>query len=457
MAKLMKVRGSTPAHLLMGRAGIQPVRNYALPESVWYATLAGTLDSTNGGGTFTRTGDQASYINDAGIMIHVAANVPRYQGHGILIEPTAKNSVTYNNNIGGTTWTTGFFSTAYVQSITAPDGTLTATEICAGSGFGSNFDKYDLPTADFPAASTRTASVYAKLLGTNPNHWLRIGIRHANGSSFSYQWFNVSTGAIGSTTGSSVAPTIAGISGPDASGYYRCDMTFVNSGSGTDVRYFLQNSYGDGSSAGTATVQGNGIAVWGAQVENSGYVTSYIRNTGATLNTRGQDVPTLAGMPLGYNRTLGALSMRVTPTVAQGHEATGVIWGGNVIVTYGLIGNDGVFDTPNFQSSNGSTSVTTHVIPIEDATYNVVITFDAAGAAAFPGTKRFSFINGTKRPRQNSSGSDDSFTTWPVATANVLGNNTLSLGAFPCVISNLAWWPELADGQAIRISLGVTP
>jgi hypothetical protein len=459
MAKFLGVRGSVPAGRLIeaGSKGLRiPVGK--LPPSIWFATLKNSLVTSEGVGTFARS-TTASYRTDAGLIDYVAINEPRYQSGGLMIEPDCTNYLAENNDIaGGSTWINGFFGEYRPQTITAPDGSSDASECFADDAFSATTYQ-DLPSAaDFVAAELVTISAYVKPLGTCPNEWFRITWRD-RASANTFQWFNIVTKTVGPATGAA-AVTNAEITEADSNGWMRVSFTTVNAGSSVAPRITLSQSNTTASLTTTATTQGNGQAWWGAQAETGqAWASSVIRNTTTAKLLREQDEPNLPGMPIGYNKTLGALSLKVK-RLADSSRVDGItlIWGAEVNASYLLIGVDGSPPGfgPNYQSNPGAggDSIVSHQVP--SVADSICLTFDASGVPTFPGTKRFFYINGAKFARANYSGNDDTFTAWPTATENLLGTSFFGKAfqpAFPCVVSNMAWWPELTDAQARKVSL----
>jgi len=128
----------------------------------------------------------------------------------------------------------------------------------------------------------------------------------AAGSAYRSAWFNLSTGSIG-TVNSGLTANIEGAE----NGWYRCSIKYSLTGSGTSTIAAIispgdgqQNIVGDGTS---------GIYVWGAQLEEGSFPTSYMPTAGSTV-TRAADVATITGTNFSswYNQSEGTVFENVS-------------------------------------------------------------------------------------------------------------------------------------------------
>ena len=199
-------------------------------------------------------------------------NVPRIDYSGcphILAEPQRTNLITYSEDFTDSSWTkTGSVSVS-PNSVVSPDGTLNGSTITGLTGSGSNDLRF--VTGLNPASTTYTSSVYLKGSGTikmkisnnvdNSDNttitltssWVRYDLTHT---------FNATTGSLG--------------------------LTLDDSGGATATTY----------------------DIWGAQLEEGSYATSYIPTSGSTV-TRNQDIFTRDGIGSLINSTEGVLFLEV--------------------------------------------------------------------------------------------------------------------------------------------------
>ena len=221
-------------------------------------------------------------VNDSGIIETIAIDTPRldYTGGGcgkLLIEPQSTNLVPYSEAFNNSSW---FISraTVNVNAAISPDGGNTADLLIPNSGV-SGWSGLSFPNASLSAGVDYSGSVYVKSGGYN---WLQIG-----GSSprFNATFANVNLldGSLGNSN--------IDIDVLDAgNGWYRISITDSAASTTTGAPFFvavydsdvstrLPDSPGDGIS---------GVYLYGAQVEQGEYVSSYIPTSGTTV-TRTQD------------------------------------------------------------------------------------------------------------------------------------------------------------------------
>jgi len=181
-------------------------------------------------------------------------------GNNLLVQ-----SQTFSN----ASWTKQYSSVS--GSITAPDGTSTATQLIQDTT-ASVFHRLYI-VAQVVIGTTYTFSVYVK---ANTMSFVQMDLNTGFGGL--YNNFNVSTGAIG--TGSGVSPTITSV----GNGWYRCTITGTATSTGNgecNIVLVLNNTSGafptyngDGTS---------GLYVWGAQLEAGAQASSYTVTTTAAL------------------------------------------------------------------------------------------------------------------------------------------------------------------------------
>ena len=221
-------------------------------------------------------------------------NVPRIDYTGgcphILAEPQRTNLVTDSESY------TGYFSnsgTLIYNNTTSPDGLENGAK-----NYASTTGSYKGLSKSFGSTlnnSAYTLSIFAKKGEFDNLFFYNIGSPSGNGG----VWFNLSTGSVGTTHASWSNAKMEDL----GNGWYRCSSTVTLSGT-SDNLYILLS---DADNSVTATASGtDGYYIYGAQLEEGSYPTSYIPTSGSTV-TRNQDTFTRDGIGSLINSTEGVL------------------------------------------------------------------------------------------------------------------------------------------------------
>jgi hypothetical protein len=246
-----------------------------IPSGVKAGKLYSVLP-TNGDGDFTTTRNTvATRVNENGLIEEVASNVPRldYSDGGcpsLLLEPFARNYIINSQALSLTPTKNGTFVDNFAIS---PDGTLNATKLTA-----TDTDPFFYQSVSFATASY-TASIYVKGIGSSIGKDFRIVI----GSN--------------STTPKLTIP----------SEWTRFEYTATMSSGSTNV----------GLEIADPAVIGDEVLVWGFQLEENSYSTSYIKTIGTT-QSRSADTANGAGNASTFNDSSGVLMMEISALANDG-------------------------------------------------------------------------------------------------------------------------------------------
>jgi hypothetical protein len=210
---------------------------------------------------FTRN-SSATRVGSNGLIQTVASNLPRIDYTGGVgswkFEPQRINLINYSESISNTPVKSGTYTDNFAIS---PDGTLNATKVTATS-----VDPYFYQYISYSAASY-TASIYIK------------GIGNSVGKEFQIR--------LGSNIYTDVIPLE----------WTRFKYT-VTMASGVTL---------SGFEAPNPAIVGDEVLVWGWQIEEGSYPTSYIRSNIGSATTRLADVANNAGSSNLINSTEGVL------------------------------------------------------------------------------------------------------------------------------------------------------
>ena len=254
--------------------------------------------------TFTRT-TVGTYVDENGVIQTADINEPRFdydpetgESLGLLIEESRTNSLPYSNTLTGNGATgdgwgkntsTGLPTTEVTlqpNAEIAPDGTFTASKLIQAPTAGLQRWWY----FNFaPRATGWTGSIFAKAAESD-RIVLNVGFGGASVQAI-FDLSNVTATYNGNVTyTSNTTQTIT----PYPNGWYKCSIsTTVDFGFNVYYQlYFIDENNNTG-------FQGDGVSgiyVWGAQLEQATFPTSYIPTDG-TLGgiIRGADVASITG------------------------------------------------------------------------------------------------------------------------------------------------------------------
>jgi len=241
----------------------------------------------------TPPGTGATYVGSDGLIKTATTNEARFDHNpttgeslGLLVEEARTNLSLYSEDFSNAYWTP-LDCTITPNESTAPDGTLTAdlwTNTSSPGVINNSITKDAI-------ARTYTASLWVKGTTTQFTVTLDNGTTGIRGR----VQFNLSTNNPIGTPFNEGFTSTSGTLTPYLNGWVRLTLTTTTS-TGTTIRlrpFFSTNG---------ATVR-----IWGAQVEEGAFATSYIPTTTATV-TRAADVASITGSNFSfYNQTEGTL------------------------------------------------------------------------------------------------------------------------------------------------------
>ncbi len=274
--------------------------------------LKGQLDSRI---TFNRFSG-ATCVGPDGYIKYIGNDVPRFDYSttstgtclGLLIEEQRTNLHTYSSAFA-TNWTNNGNAIMARNSVVAPDGGL--ADVMTNT---PNVGSYIYGNAvNLTSSTVYTRSMYGKGLGGN-NLLIMEGYDSAAATNRT-AYFDVSTGTVvyvGTGTGSIVNA---------GNGWWRCSWTFTSSTGTTDNSRVL---YVGGYGTTPLTVP---IAIWGSQLEQGTFATSYIP-TVASQVTRSVDLATMSGQNFQswYKQGQGTLYVEADSLTATADEANKFRW-----------------------------------------------------------------------------------------------------------------------------------
>lgn len=202
---------------------------------------------------------------------------------GLLIEEQKTNLVKQSEAfvLDNNPWQPISSATATQNVVIAPDGNTTADKLIEGTSTSAHYIEQRSLTA---SAGIWTASCFFKAGERSKVNLVAVHVGESTATSGAV--VDVLAGTITSATGLGISSGIQDY----GNGWYRAWITYVTTAAVANHYFRLQilNNSGIPSYTGDGS---SGFYIWGAQVE-SGYLTSYIKTTTATV-TRAADVITL--------------------------------------------------------------------------------------------------------------------------------------------------------------------
>jgi hypothetical protein len=236
------------------------------------------------GYSFGNSTGGTAFNPNTGLVQNFAPNTPRITGNGLLIEGLGTNTLVNSIPMSGNGWLSQNVTTT-INSITAPDGTNTATlcTVTATSSVGSG--NYISSGVSITSGLTYTVSAHMKA-GTSGFGTLIV---NSTGGPYFALTINLSTGVITSTglNAGAVFGNTSTKSTTLANGWYRIELRFTASSS-VSAQVAIEScntgtpSYGAGGNV--PATAGQTIYWWGGQFEQSPVATSYIPTYGAITN-----------------------------------------------------------------------------------------------------------------------------------------------------------------------------
>jgi hypothetical protein len=233
-------------------------------------------------------GFDGSITNISAIEITDDTDLPRIDytdGCGsLLLEPQSTNLITYSEDFSDSSWT--LFGTIQANSSVSPNGLTTTTKLT------HTHSQYNMLRVI--AFGVRTTSVFVKNLNAD-NFYIR-------GSDSGYAYYNFNTKTVNNN---SLKVEYF------ANDWIRLSLTESNS-----LRQF-----GIGVDESDLSESGNSVYVWGAQLEEQSYATSYIPTNGSTA-TRLADVCNNAGSSDLINSTEGVLYAEISALASTASQSS---------------------------------------------------------------------------------------------------------------------------------------
>jgi hypothetical protein len=256
-------------------------------------------------------GSAATRINSLGLIENVLSGQSRLEYPmidgvvsgcpSLLLEPSRTNLVTYSEDFSDASWIKTRSSISGNLAI-SPDGALNAGKLIETTDTGLHAVS---KTFTVVSGVSHTVSVFIKK-GTNKFVQILFGTNNVTNNP--YVNFDVNQGVFENNGTTSVDIKYFG------NGWYRCSATVTTAS--TSLTYFISpiQSISDSRASSFTGSVNNNIYIYGAQLEQGSYPTSYIPTNGAAV-TRAAETANGAGDASTFNDSEGVLMAEISSLV----------------------------------------------------------------------------------------------------------------------------------------------
>ena len=277
------------------------LESIALIPSGVKATKVYSQLPVNGNGDFTFDRGTATSVqtrvNKNGLIEDVAQDVPRldYLDGGcpsLLLEPSSTNLYDYSEDLN--LWNTRLVGLSIsADSTLSPDGSVNADLVTEDTSTGAHVIRKT-------AGPTTTAGLnYSFSFFVKDNGRDIVGLSNNAGTASANAFFNLTSGSILSSAFDSASMVDYG------NGWWRIETTHEATGTG-DYKARIYTAIADGSFSHTGD-GASGFYIWGLQVEQQSYATSYMPSLSGVSGVRNAETCNGAGTTAEINSQEGVL------------------------------------------------------------------------------------------------------------------------------------------------------
>ena len=208
-----------------------------------------------------------------------------------LLEPSRTQLIRYSEAFDNAYWTK--IGSSVVSGFTSPKGDLSAFKLVEDSTTSIHY----IVSSQISIANATSYSMSC-IVKANGRNWVKM--TSWSGHSLFYDLANVATGT--ATVGAT------GTIKPLADGFYRLTMSYTSAA--TVEKIFIYSADADNSTNYTGDGT-SGLYIWGAQLEQGSYPTSYIPTNGSAV-TRSAEIANNSGDASTFNDSEGVLMVEIS-------------------------------------------------------------------------------------------------------------------------------------------------
>ena len=278
--------------------------------------------------TFTRA-STGTFLGSNGLLQTAAINTPRVEydangvAKGLLIEEARTNLVTYSEAFDNGIWSKPSGVSVAANTDVAPDGTTAADTVTSA---GNQIEQ----TVSCSTSTTYTNSLYFKKTA-GATYTPGMYLLFAGGTLIIYAVRLDTDTGIATAVSAGGFTTPAAFSVSDEGDYWRLSIT-GSSGNNTAVSLRLYSNLNAGGASGAGSQ-----VIWGAQLEQGSFPTSYIPTSGATA-TRSADIASVSVSEFGYNQAQGSVVVEANYTDQAVSSLVRIVNGTNLYFVYNASG-----------------------------------------------------------------------------------------------------------------------
>lgn len=274
-----------------------------IPSGTKTGKLYSVLPANDDGDFIFERGTTATRVNKDGLIETVSADIPRLDyplTNGVvgdcphlLLEPSRTNIITHSENFSDSSWV-NIDTTETSSATTSPDGTVNAYKLTKSAANG-------LIRTFISVSGDYTFSVFLKKDTLN---YARLFIASSVESASVY--IDLDNGSTGTEIGNPDGVKVEYY----GNGWYKCS---INKNVSTITNFRIYPADGDNDTSGTS----GSIFIYGAQLEQGSYATSYIPTIGLA-ETRLGDVCYNSGTSAEFNDSEGVLFVETAALANDG-------------------------------------------------------------------------------------------------------------------------------------------